>query len=81
MLGWALQSKVAGEGLVISKGASLVIEAEDVCIRNLRVDGALRIRAHPKAQLTINGLSVSNSGWNWRPLSLNKPAAEEEWIR
>ena len=59
----------------------MVIEAPGVHIRNLRVDGALRIRGHPEADITVDGLTVSNGGWNWRPLSPNKPAKEEEWMR
>ncbi|KAK9821196.1 hypothetical protein WJX74_008774 [Apatococcus lobatus] len=76
-----LKSKMDGEGLVISKGASLVIEGADVHIRNLRVDGALRIKSHARAHVLIDGLTVSNGGWNWRALNPDKPAKEEEWIR
>lgn len=76
-----MQSKVDGKGLVISKGAALVIEGADIHICNLRVDGALRISSHPQAHITIDGLTVSNGGWNWRALNSDKPAKEEEWIR
>ncbi len=81
-IAWSwFQEKVSGEGVVISQGASLVIEAPDAHIRNLRVYGALRIKAVPNASITIDGLTVSNVGWNWRGLSPDKPAKEEEWIR
>lgn len=76
-----LQSKLDGTGTVISKGASLVIEGADIRICNLRVDGALRIKSHPKAHVLIDGLTISNGGWNWRALNPDKPAKEEEWIR
>lgn len=34
---------------------------------NLRVSGALVARAAPGAAVTLDGLAVSNEGWEWRP--------------
>ena len=46
----------------------LVLEGPDISSKNLRVDGALVVRAVPGARVVIDGLTVSNKGWSWTPL-------------
>lgn len=46
----------------------LLLDGPDIHIKNLRVDGALVVKAVPGAHVVIDGLSVSNAGWSWTPL-------------
>lgn len=63
-----LQSKVCGGGVLLAPLSVLVLEGRDITIKNLRVDGALVVRAVPGARVVIDGLTVSNKGWTWTPL-------------
>lgn len=45
----------------------LLLDGPDIHIKNLRVDGALMVRAVPGARVVIDGLTVSNAGWSWTP--------------
>lgn len=55
-------------GLLLSPLSVLLLDGAHITIRNLRVDGALVVRAVPGARVVIDGLSVSNKGWAWTPL-------------
>jgi UDP-sugar pyrophosphorylase len=68
-----LQAKVAPGALHLTPRAALVIDGRDIEVRNLRLDGALIVRAVPGAHVLIDGLSVSNAGWEWA--SLDRAAA------
>jgi UDP-sugar pyrophosphorylase len=46
----------------------LLLDGRDISIKNLRVDGALVVRAVPGARVVIDGLTVSNAGWQWTTL-------------
>ncbi len=63
-----LQEKVSRGSLLLAPRSVLLLEGRDITIKNLRVDGALVVRAAPGAQVVIDGLTVSNAGWTWTPL-------------
>eukprot|EP00545_Synedropsis_sp_CCMP1620_P009265 CAMPEP_0119009560 /NCGR_PEP_ID=MMETSP1176-20130426/4452_1 /TAXON_ID=265551 /ORGANISM="Synedropsis recta cf, Strain CCMP1620" /LENGTH=686 /DNA_ID=CAMNT_0006962097 /DNA_START=118 /DNA_END=2178 /DNA_ORIENTATION=+ len=47
----------------ISQRSSLVLEGNGIVIKHLDLDGALVINACDGAQVTVDGLKVSNKGW------------------
>lgn len=55
-------------GLLLAQRSVLLLDGRDITIKNLRVDGALVVRAVPGARVVIDGLTVSNAGWQWTPL-------------
>lgn len=54
--------KISGGSL--KSGSELEIEAKDVCINNLNVDGSLRIIAEQDGRLIFNNVQVKNAGIN-----------------
>jgi UDP-sugar pyrophosphorylase len=62
-----LQDKVSQGGLLLAPRSVLLLDGPDIHIKNLRVDGALVVRAVPGARVVIDGLTVSNAGWSWTP--------------
>ncbi|KAF8062991.1 hypothetical protein HT031_003830 [Scenedesmus sp. PABB004] len=76
-----IQAKVSPGGLLLAPKAALLLEGRDIRVANLRVDGALVVRAAPGARVTIDGLSVSNAGWAWTPLDRVESPTPEEAIR
>ena len=76
-----MQAKVKPARLRVSARSVLVINAPDVAMESLVLDGALVVDAVPGASVTIDGLSVDNSGWKWMALKPDKPMKEEWAIR
>lgn len=70
---WCGQAKVSHGGLLLAPRSVLLLDGPDISIRNLRVDGALVVKAVPGAKVVIDGLSVSNAGWSWTPLEQVRP--------
>ena len=47
----------------ISERSSLVLDGHHLTIKDLELDGALVIRASEHSHVTVDGLKVSNKGW------------------
>jgi UDP-sugar pyrophosphorylase len=54
--------------LLLAPKSVLLLDGPDISIKNLRVDGALVVRAVPGAKVVLDGLTVSNQGWTWTQL-------------
>jgi UDP-sugar pyrophosphorylase len=65
----------------ISSRSTLVIDAEEVRIDGLELDGALVIRAVPGARVVIRGLVVRNRGWQGVPLASTSESGDALSIR
>lgn len=77
-----LEAKIAVEKVHIGEHSALVITAPDVKVEALDLKkGALVIEGVAGAEVTINGLTVENEGWEWEPLNPDSGASEEEYIR
>jgi UDP-sugar pyrophosphorylase len=63
-----MQAKVSQGSLLLASKSVLLLEGPDIAIKNLRVDGALVVRAVPGAKVVLDGLTVSNQGWTWTQL-------------
>ncbi len=59
---------MSSSSVLLAPRSVLVLQGEEISVRNLRVEGALVVRAVRGAHVTIDGLSVSNAGWTWTPL-------------
>jgi UDP-sugar pyrophosphorylase len=53
------------EGGNITEKSSLVLEGEELFVKNLELDGALVIRAEQGCHVTVDGLKVQNAGWEF----------------
>eukprot|EP01026_Neomeris_dumetosa_P061539 TRINITY_DN580_c0_g1_i1.p1 TRINITY_DN580_c0_g1~~TRINITY_DN580_c0_g1_i1.p1 ORF type:complete len:618 (-),score=102.83 TRINITY_DN580_c0_g1_i1:223-2076(-) len=73
-----LHTKVNCEAIEISTKSTLVVNAFNVQIKSLKLDGALVIDAPKDAKITIDGLSVTNKGWVWQPVSSTEEKIPEE---
>eukprot|EP01023_Acetabularia_acetabulum_P012706 TRINITY_DN15979_c1_g2_i1.p1 TRINITY_DN15979_c1_g2~~TRINITY_DN15979_c1_g2_i1.p1 ORF type:complete len:615 (+),score=114.71 TRINITY_DN15979_c1_g2_i1:146-1990(+) len=73
-----LEQKVNCKGLDISSRSTLVVNGSDIEIKSLKLDGALIIEAEYGVKLTIDGLSVTNSGWSWNAIKPGQPGVPEE---
>lgn len=62
------QEKVLQHSILLAPKSVLLLEGRDIHIKNLKVDGALVVKAAPGAKVVIDGLAVSNAGWKWTPL-------------
>jgi len=51
------------EGGSITERSSLVLEGEGLKVKNLKLDGALVIRAGHDCEVKVDGLVVENKGW------------------
>mmetsp|Transcript_5001 Transcript_5001/g.7584 ORF Transcript_5001/g.7584 Transcript_5001/m.7584 type:complete len:706 (+) Transcript_5001:201-2318(+) len=69
------------EGGKITKRSSLVLEGQHLKVKNLDLDGALVIRAGPECDVTVDGLSVQNKGWELEELPKDVDVAETVAIR
>lgn len=78
-----VKAKVAQGSILLAPRSVLLLDGEGVRIKNLRVSGAAHIKAAPGSQVVVDGVSVSNQGWEWTPLERvsDPPAKEEEAIR
>jgi UDP-sugar pyrophosphorylase len=65
----------------ISSRSTLVIDADDIRIDGLDLDGALVIRAVPGARVVIRGLFVHNRGWQAVPLVSAQSSGDAQSIR
>jgi len=61
------QQEIEGKivGGKISQRSSLVLEGEELVVKNLDLDGALVIRAAQGCDVTVDGLKVQNEGWEF----------------
>jgi len=64
-----------GDGISITERSSLVLEGHHLTLKNLKLDGSLVIRAGEESHVTVDGLEVTNSGWD---LVANDPSKEYE---
>ena len=58
-----IMSKISGG--TITQRSSLVLEGEELYVRNIDLDGALVIRAAHGCHVTVDGLKVENEGWEF----------------
>jgi len=65
----------------VSKRSSLILEGHHLTIKDLKVDGALIIRAGSDSHVTVDGLKVENAGWELEELDPNKDYPETVRIR
>ena len=61
-----LKGKVGGGVTIETPESVLVVEGAGVRLENLKLDGALVIKACSGATVTVNGLEVKNEGWTWK---------------
>mmetsp|Transcript_21102 Transcript_21102/g.32201 ORF Transcript_21102/g.32201 Transcript_21102/m.32201 type:complete len:688 (+) Transcript_21102:85-2148(+) len=76
-----MNAKITGgeKDISITERSSLILDGEQLEIKSLTLDGALVIRAsHPDAKVTVDGLSVSNQGWEIMELTSNDVTVPEE---
>eukprot|EP01065_Artemidia_motanka_P006675 TRINITY_DN13271_c0_g1_i1.p1 TRINITY_DN13271_c0_g1~~TRINITY_DN13271_c0_g1_i1.p1 ORF type:complete len:616 (+),score=230.69 TRINITY_DN13271_c0_g1_i1:51-1850(+) len=59
----AARAKI-GPGVSVSNRSTLVVEGCGVRLINLKLDGALVIKAHDDAEVIVDGLEVNNRGWS-----------------
>ena len=69
------------EGGKITKRSSLVLEGEDLKVKNLDLDGALVIRTGHDCDVTVDGLVVRNKGYEAVELAEGADVPEEVAIR
>lgn len=69
------------EGGKITKRSSLVLEGEDLKVKNLNLDGALVIRTGHDCDVTVDGLVVRNKGYEAVELPDSADVPEEVAIR
>lgn len=62
-------SKRMKGNISVSNRSTLILEGQDITIRGLVLDGALRIIAHPQAKVVVHALHVQNRGWEYLPPS------------
>lgn len=74
-----LKKKVRGGR--ISGRSALVVQGRDVELGGLDLDGALVVRAAPKAAIRIKKLTVHNAGWELAALFAGEEAPQELLIR
>lgn len=69
------------EGGKITKRSSLVLEGEDLKVKNLDLDGALVTRAGHDCDVTVDGLVVRNKGYEVEEVPEGANVPEEVAIR
>ncbi|KAL7541053.1 hypothetical protein ACHAXR_012370 [Thalassiosira sp. AJA248-18] len=69
------------EGGKITKRSSLVLEGEDLKVKNLDLDGALVIRTGHDCDVTVDGLVVRNKGYDAEEIPEGADVPEEVAIR
>lgn len=67
--------------LKVSERSSLILEGHHLNIKQLELDGALVIRTGEETHVTVDGLKVSNKGWEFEDLDPNKDYPEHVRIR
>lgn len=73
-----LREKLGGK-LVVSGRSTLVLDGEGIRVESLDLDGALVVKAGPKARVVVRDAVVRNGGW--RLVAIGEEAVEEERIR
>lgn len=61
----------------IASDSTLVIDGQNIYVGSLTLSGTLVLKAAENAQVTVDGLSVSNKGWTWTPLAPGEGSEEE----
>eukprot|EP00823_Brevimastigomonas_motovehiculus_P002911 TRINITY_DN1733_c0_g1_i1.p1 TRINITY_DN1733_c0_g1~~TRINITY_DN1733_c0_g1_i1.p1 ORF type:complete len:523 (-),score=97.57 TRINITY_DN1733_c0_g1_i1:190-1647(-) len=62
-----IQSKF-GQNVSISDKSTLILDGDDITVKNLVLDGTLIIHAVPGAHVAIQDLTVKNDGWVFTPI-------------
>lgn len=69
------------ENVRVASRSALVVDADDLQIIGLDLDGSLLIRAVEGAKITLRGLCVKNEGWQARELGSNSDVPPQLAIR
>ena len=73
------------DGGSLTTRSSLVLDGEDLTVKNLTLDGALVIKAAHGCKVTVDGLSITNKGWELQEIpeeaKQSKTVPEEVSIR
>jgi UDP-sugar pyrophosphorylase len=69
------------KSLSVTKRSSLILEGHHLTIKDLKVDGALIIRAGDDSHVTVDGLEVENKGWELCELDPSQDYPEHVRIR
>jgi UDP-sugar pyrophosphorylase len=69
-----LKSKVGA--VKLGAKSALVVEGSGVNLKNVEVDGALVIKACEGAEVIVDGLKVTNKGWQWKPTGKGAPEVD-----
>ena len=69
------------EGGKITQRSTLVLEGEDLKVKNLDLDGALIIRTGHDCNVTVDGLVVRNKGFELEEVPEGSDVPEEVAIR
>lgn len=69
------------DGGKLTQRSSLVLEGQQLHVKNLDLDGALVIRAGPKTHVTVDGLKVQNKGWELEEIPEGASVPETVAIR
>ncbi|HEY5961789.1 MAG TPA: hypothetical protein VIV60_34760, partial [Polyangiaceae bacterium] len=65
----------------VSERSVLIIDADEVEIHGLQLDGALHIKAVPGARIRLSNLVVNNRGWTAREIEAGDGIAPEIAVR
>lgn len=68
-----------GENVVIGDRSVVSIDAEDLLLENVEVDGALVIKACKGAKVTMRGCVVKNKGWEVETVDKMDPKIENKY--
>ncbi len=64
----------------VCKGSTLILEGEDIEIKNLWLNGSLKIKAAPGCKVVVDGLRVKNSTYKWSGVESVKEGEECEEV-
>eukprot|EP00850_Spirogloea_muscicola_P008836 SM000048S16548 [mRNA] locus=s48:314943:320398:- [translate_table: standard] len=78
---WALtfadvKAKVSGD-CRLSQRSVLSLQGADITLHDLKLDGALIVRAHVGAKVKVSGLHLQNQGWHLVPVASDDKEASE----
>jgi UDP-sugar pyrophosphorylase len=63
-----LRERLAGATVRVSSQATLVLDAANLSINRLDVDGALVVRAAPDAEVRLDSVTIRNRGWQFQEI-------------
>lgn len=69
------------EGGSITERSTLVLEGQNLVVKNLQLDGALIIRAAPQCEVEVDGLVVKNKGYELEEIPEDADVDESVRIR